>query len=569
MRIKFVAVGEKNSIKEQDKYVKYILEKMYRKGLVDNYVVDAIDEYPTASWCKIEKDNKLYDIVFEFETYKKTKLLSVEIIADEIEPEVEDVYFESIKFFIKDAIRRDWEKIVWIYDDDASVLSNDLYNRFFLTENLIRCFINEFMIKTFGPEWWEQITDQSIKDKYKARYKGYKTIVPGFCNVDDHLFSIDVGDLLKLLTLQKMKWNPEHNNEIENALLGNTIGNENKIIEKLKNQLTVEVDFWEQYFKKFFDDDFKRVFEEFEANRNHVAHNKFLDRQAYNSIYRSIEKMNLYMEKALNKLYEYRKSQEQLNAETQTYEERLLSTKQDDTGVTIRNTESIIKLFEDIIIYRYSDITDALRFREDIEFTEMKFDPNKSSGKLFSAISKVTNQRLDFYYYMEVDDEEGAESKLFISCEKDPFEIDESDEEKGFCVSISYTNGAVSYDDEQGYYMPITEDGISESDIDNYIDNIVQYINTKLTSRKDYVESIRYETIKEGGNLPIAAGIYCDECGEEYICTDESLAEVGTCLNCGAHNDIAVCERCGQYFIDHDKDEIKLCDSCKEHYEKE
>lgn len=31
----------------------------------------------------------------------------------------------------------------------------------------------------------------------------------------------------------------------------------------------------------------------------------------------------------------------------------------------------------------------------------------------------------------------------------------------------------------------------------------------------------------------------------------------------GAHNDIAECERSGQYYHDYDYDKIKLCDSCK------
>ena len=569
MWIKFVAIGDKCSIEEQFEYVEGILEKMNTQGFVDSYRVDTEDEYPTAFFGGVKKDNKTYNIIFEFETYKNIKHLSIDIIDEKIESKVEDGYFEDIKFFIKGSIRRDWNKIVWLYDDDASVLSKDLYSRFFFTENLVRRFINEFMIKTFGPEWWEQVTEQSIKDKYNARFKGYKTIVPGFNNVDDYLFSIDVGDLLKLLTFQKRKWSPKYSVEIENVLLGSTIGNESKIIENLRKQLTVEVDFWEKYFKTFFDDDFKKVFEEFEANRNHVAHNKFLDRSAYKSILRSIEKMDEYMKKALKKLSEDRKSLEQIQVEAQAYEEQLLSIKQDEAGVTIRGLKSIIEEYEDILNERYSDITDALRFREDIEFTGMKFDSSRYSGELFSAISKVTNKRLDFCYFVNIDDGEGAESILTITCKQDPYVIDKVDEAKGFFASISYINGAATYDEEQGYYMPATEDGISESDIDNYLEIIVQYINTKLESLKDYVESIRYETVKNGGTLPIASGVYCDECYEEYICTDERLAEVGICLNCGAHHVITECERCGQYFIDDDEDEIKLCDSCKEYYEKE
>ena len=117
--------------------------------------------------------------------------------------------------------------------------------------------------------------------------------------------------------------------------------------------------------------------------------------------------------------------------------------------------------------------------------------------------------------------------------------------------------------------MPFTEDEISQNDINNYVETMIDFINIKLESLKDYVDSIRYETVKDGGEFHIAPGVYCDECDEEYICIDENLAEVGTCLNCGAHNEIAVCERCGNYFVDYCDDEIKLCDLCKEHYEED
>ncbi|MCC8126732.1 MAG: hypothetical protein LIO92_04970, partial [Clostridiales bacterium] len=350
--------------------------------------------------------------------------------------------------------------------------------------------------------------------------------------------------------------------------VGATSGNECKIIEKMKEQLIVKEDFWEKYFKVYFDNNFTTCFSEFEANRNHVAHNKILDRTAYKSICRCIDKMDEYMEAALLKLHRNKKSLEQMQIEAEEYRELLLEVKQKDAGVTIRGVNSIIETFGDILEEKYTDIVEALRFREDIEITELKFDTNNYTGKLFSALSKVTNEQLDFNYSLEIIDEEGAESSLTITCEQYPFVVNLEDTE-GFVVIVSYANGAVEYNEEQGYYMPTVDDGISKSDIDNYVDTMVEFINTELESLRDYVDSIRYETIKNGGNLPVAPGVYCDECCEEYICIDENLAEIGTCLNCGVHNNIAECERCGQYYIDYDDDEIKLCDSCKGHHEGE
>lgn len=565
--IKFAVIKNRNALEKYYEYVDAIMEEIVNKGYADSFEVYTEEEYPTAYFCEVKKENIDLQVIFEFETYKDVKQLAINIIAENYELDPDDIYFENLKMFIKSYITRDWEKIVWLYDDDAYVLSKDLYSRFYVTENSIRRFIHEFMFKTLGLEWWDIVSDQSIKDKYKARFKGYKTVVPGFSNVDDHLLSIDVGDLLKILTIKRKSWDSTYDADIESLLVGVTEGKENKIIERLKKQLVVKEDFWDKYFKSYFDDDFIKEFGDFEANRNHVAHNKILDRTAYKSIRRSIDKMDDYMRKALEKLYKEKKSLEQLQVEAQEYEELLLEAKQNDAGVNIRNTSSIIEEFEDVIREKYVDIVEALRFREDIELSEIYFDSNKYSGLLFSVESKVTKDKLDFYYAMDINDDEGAESTVTITCNQESFALEENEDTNGFYVSISYTNGEVEFDEEQGYYLPISEDGIIVSDIENFVETMIDFINTELESLKDYIESIRYETVKDGGELPVASGVYCDECCEEYICIDDNLAEVGTCLNCGAHNEISECERCGQYFNDYDDEEVKLCDNCKEQIE--
>ena len=567
--VKFVVVGDRKNISDYYEYVNIILTKTKMLGYTDRYQVDSDDQYPNTIFCCIYQNEFVFKIVFDFSTFGGVKQLMIDISSDNYVVDVNQSYIEDLKLYIKNSIVKDWEKIVWLYDEDAYLLSKALYSRFYATENKIRRFINEFMVKTFGTNWWDLLPDQLIKDKYNSRFKGYKTVVPGFNNVDDHLLSIDVGDLFKILTMKRMEWSPSYDKNIETLLVGVAAGKECKIVERLKKQLTVKEDFWDQYFKGYFDSEFTESYKEFEANRNHVAHSKILDRSAYNSICRLIDKIDKYLERAIEELYKNKKSHEQLQAEVEKYEELLLEAKQNDTGVRIRDVNSIIDEFESVLEEKFIDIVEALRFREDIDISKMKFDCNSYSGELFSATSKVTNERLDFIYSMDIIDEEGHESKLTITCKQSPFSIDRLETSERFRVIISYVNGAVEYNDEQGYYMPITNDGIPKSDIDCYLDTMVEFINSKLESLKEYVDSIKYETVKDGGHLPIASGCYCDECYEEYICIDENLSEVGTCLNCGAHYDIAECERCGQNFIDYEGDEIKLCDQCKEYYDKQ
>ena len=567
--VKFAAIGNKNDIGDYYNYVEMVLASLCSNGYIEKYEIHTEDEYPNVFFAEVEKEINQFDVIFEFATFKDVKHLMIDISSKTYELNVENGFLEKLKIAIKEKIVNDWNKILWLYDEDAYTLSKDLYSRFYVTENKIRSFINEYMVKTLGSEWWDLLSDQNIKQKYIARVKSYRTIVQSFNKVDDHLFSIDVGDLLKILTMQKKGWSPIYDPDIESLLVCSTVGNENKIVERLKKQLVVNTDYWDKYFKNYFDEDFPDSFRKFEVNRNHVAHNKILDRDAYKSIRRSIDKMDNYMKNALSKLLNDRKSIEQLQAEAEEYEELLMEAKQNDAGITIRNISNIIDEFEDVLIEKYDDIVEALRFREDLEISELEFCSDNYSGMLFSVVSKVNDKRLDFYYSIDINDDEGAESTLSITCKQDPFIVESEEDISGFILHITYVNGAAEYDDEQGLYFPTAEDGITQADIDNYVDEMVNYISNNIESMKDYVESIRYRVIKDGGNMPVASGIYCDECDEEYICIDDGLAEVGTCLNCGAHNDIAECERCGQYYHDYDGDEIKLCDSCKDYYKNE
>lgn len=562
--VKFIAVGEKQVISDYHEYVDRILIELRKQGYIGEYKVETeVADCSSRICISTYEEDCIVDLFFEFNTFKNVKQLMIDIKSDNYEVDINNSYLEDLKLDIKKIIVKDWDKLVWLFDADAYILSSDLYSCFYVTENKIRRFINEFMVKTFGINWWDILSDQAIKNKYESRYVGYKTVVPGFNNVDDHLFSIDVGDLYKMLTMKIMSWSPVYDTDIEALLVGRTEGKESLIVEKIKKQLIVKDDFWENYFKLYFDSEFSESFRQFELNRNHIAHNKILDRAAYNVIRRSIEKIDKYFDNALIELYRNEKSFEPIQGALLKYKDLLIETKQNDSGVEIRDNSKIIALFKDVLLETSIDITDALRFREDISINTMDIDYNNLEGALFSARSKVTNQQLDFFYSMKINDEEGSESTLTITGTPNFSSHNE------FSVDITYINGAVEYNDEQGYYMPIANDGILKADLDNYLDKVVDFINVELESLKEYVDSISYERVKDGGTLPIADGVYCDECEAEYICIDEDVAEVGICLNCGAHYKISVCERCGQYFIDYEDTEIKICDQCKAYYDRE
>ena len=52
---------------------------------------------------------------------------------------------------------------------------------------------------------------------------------------------------------------------------------------------------------------------------------------------------------------------------------------------------------------------------------------------------------------------------------------------------------------------------------------------------QDYCEIVSHEDLVES--------VPCSECGEECICTNENLLEVGTCVHCGHVNEIYQCDQ--------------------------
>lgn len=229
--VKFAAIGNKKDIGEYYDYAETVLFDLCSNGYVERYEIYTQDEYPNVFFGEVEKEDNQFDVILEFATYKDVKQLMIDISSKTYNLKVENGFLETLKIAIKEEIVNDWGKILWLYDEDAYTLSKDLYSRFYVTENKIRSFINEYMVKTLGPKWWDLLSDQIIKQKYTAHVKAYRTIVQSFNKVDDHLFSIDVGDLLKILTMQKKSWSPVYDSDIESLLVCSTDGNEHKIVE--------------------------------------------------------------------------------------------------------------------------------------------------------------------------------------------------------------------------------------------------------------------------------------------------------------------------------------------------
>lgn len=569
--VEFVAIAEERVI---DDFNSYMME--FQNFLVESGVIDAVDidsQFYSLSEVPIylidfHSEKYIWKIVVEFSTYEKNHELMVLIQSENYSLNFEKDDLERLKVIVKNFIKAKHKNIFWLYDAESEFLATDLYPRIFKVENLARKFITMVMNRKFGIHWWK-LVPLKIQEKHKSRLVGYKGIIDNFKDVDERLMSIDTGDLHDILTNKVMKWKSSEENIKKLSKLNLNLESLNKIIQ---SQQVVYSDWWKTIFSPLLPESFLEEFKKFESNRNHIAHNKLIDKSAYKKILHSIDVVQEALLCGIQKMSSEFKSEEERKEEAFEYEllqeelisERFLELKESESGVITRNSNQILALFNDELSRLYDSIEESFRFSEYLNFSDYTEIENcNSNSVVFEIQNKIDGYVISFEANTDINDYEGSQSFLYLEYKKDG---SSSLEEIG---SVSYNYGEVEFNEFQGNYMPIQMDGISEYELSRLGKRLVEIINTEFTDYKEKVESSRYSIIKDGGPDPIL-DLPCQECGEEWICVDENITDLGRCLNCGEINEVTECERCGRKdFGSPSEDEPFLCEGCWNYYEEE
>ena len=568
--VEFVAIAEERVI---DDFNSYMME--FQNFLVESGVIDAVDidsQFYSSTEVPLyvidfHSEGYIWKIGVEFSTYEKNYELMVSIQSENYIVSLENEYLDRLKRIVKNFIKTKHKKIFWLYDSESEFLATDLYPKVFRVENLARKFITLVLNRKFGIHWWK-LVPLKIQEKHKSRYLDYKAIVGSFKDVDERLMSIDTGDLRDILSNKVMKWKSSEKNIME--LTQPNLHFEN-LVKILKSQ-QVEYKWWETIFSPLLPNGFLKKFKEFEVNRNHIAHNKLIDKSAYKKILQSIDVVQDALLCGIQKMSSEFKSEEERKEEAFEYEllqeelisERILELKESESGVITRNSNQILALFNDELSRLYDSIEESFRFSEYLNFSDYTEIENcNSNSVVFEIQNKIDGYVISFEANTDINDYEGSQSFLYLEYKKDG---SSSLEEIG---SVSYNYGEVEFNEFQGNYMPIQMDGISEYELSRLGKRLVEIINTEFTDYKEKVESSRYSIIKDGGSDPIL-DLPCQECGEEWICVDETITDLGRCLNCGEINEVTECERCGRKdFGSPSEDEPFLCEGCWNYYEEE
>lgn len=571
--VEFVAIAEKRVIDDFNSYMKEFQNFLVDSGVIDAEDVDSqfysLSEVPLYV-IDFHSEEYIWRIGVEFSTYDKNYELMVSIQSENYIISTENEYLERLKRIVKNFIKTKHKKIFWLYDSESEYLATDLYPKVFTVENLARKFITLVMNRKFGIHWWKLVS-LKIQEKHKSRFGGYKAIIDSFKDVDERLMSIDTGDLLDILSNKVMKWESSEENVMELSQPNLHLENLSKILQR---QQVIYSDWWQTIFSPLLPESFLDDFKKFELNRNHIAHNKLIDKSAYKSILHSIDVVREALLCGLQKMSSELKSKEVRKEEEVESEllllqeelvsERILELKESESGVITRNSNQILALFNDELSRLYDSIEETFRFSEYLNFSDYTEIENcNSNSVVFEIQNKIDGYVISFEANTDINDYEGSQSFLYLEYKKDG---SSSLEEIG---SVSYDYGEVEFNEFQGNYMPIQMDGISEHEMSRLGEKIVDIINSEFTDYKEKVESSRYFIIKDGGPDPIL-DLPCQECGEEWICVDETITDLGRCLNCGEINEVTECERCGRKdFGSPSEDEPFLCEGCWNYYEEE
>lgn len=480
--IEFVAVENISSISNNYDYVKAIFDKLIAEGFVNTISIDprmmshsVVSEYDEESTCfsidynsVSNEKSDVWNLFFQFGTYDGRLHFQISISSDTYVIDVEDDYLEKLKLAIKQIIVQDWVDIIWLMDEDSQCLSESIYPNLYSVENLLRRLINSVMVKVYGTKWWDLFVPYSIKEKHRSRLAGYKSVVPGFNNVDEKLMSIDIGDLFSIVTLERTKWNPKFEDEISSQLNGMRLEKPDKIIEALKKQMVKEISLWDKWFSNYLPESFRSDFKIFEVYRNHIAHNKLIDRSSYRKIKEMTKTISDNVKEAIKK-----SAEDILSAEDKSMVERerheylrMLDeceheNKENDAEVCIRIDNEIRELLSDAVGEVISFLSENLCFREDIEIQTGEYDGDKQLA--FEVTSKINDEVINITVEYEICDEEGGESSAILHYgDKQTF--------------IHYVNGKAEYDLDQGLFMPISQDDLSEGDIEIAKESILEYI---------------------------------------------------------------------------------------------
>lgn len=485
--VEFIATSDEEVINISEEYMQNLRDSLIYSKLVS----DDARLYKDFSLAYLEHYtiyDSIWKIVIKLSSYEKGFELEVSISSESYNISLEDDRLERLKVAVKKFIKTKHKKVFWLYDTESEFLASELYPKVFNVENLTRKFITMVMNRKFGSQWWDLVSSK-LQNKHNSRTSSYKTFISNFQDVDDCLMSIDTGDLHKILSYKLKTWEYSEKNIKK---LSDYKLNPEKFRDIFRSQQVVKIDFWKEVFCQFLDENFLENFLTFEENRNHIAHNKLIDRKAFKKILNSIDIVEEALVCGIKNVSSEMKSREALKEEEllilhedfiesqrMTVESQLMDEIQKDEleSIIIGDTQ-ILELFNKKLEQLYYSIKEEYRFIDSLDFSAYtNILGNSNSGRVFTIDNEVAGKLLIFEAYTEIDYSEGSKSYLHLG-----YRIGESSNYKNL-GAVLFINGEVACDELQSSFIPIRHAFFNELDLNDLRKRIEDVINTMIDDK--------------------------------------------------------------------------------------
>ena len=517
---------------------------------------------------KINESN--YEVAFVFDKREENNVqLHMEIESQVIESEDFEIQYdkslEILKLALKERLKSDWNLCTWLVDDQSEMLCADLYHRFFRIENQVRAFTNKVLIQHLGHNWLEHPGLEKYRDSVSNLETSFKQIVPQYANINATLISMTLETLSEIM-LKAMVYN-------ENTVLTSTDlsklyqflkkGNDDGAKEFIQKKREVKVRIWDEIFVKYFanPEQFQKQLSQFIKSRNHIAHNKLLTLSVFKQIHDELTDFETTITKAMDLFEEKNASEELLDTwmcekeqneydveyEKQYWRDRIIS----ETGVEIRDTDEIYELFCETVMNFYEDLADKYHYNPCFEVSDIDQPVENGSTKICTVISNASKDELEIIVTLSLDDDMDSTSYLNIEAKHN--------EKLVAKVECTYYNGE-GHEGEEGLCVADSDSEYDNSQISDFMEEVVSYIDDELNPYLKELFSRKYECGRHGGAEPVA-DFACAECGKNGVSVLADFLPVGKCCYCGYENEVYICECCGLVHDEMGGDQ-HLCNGC-------
>jgi len=451
-----------------------------------------------------DNKNSTIEIKFNFESFNNQSILSVEILLANFIfnaiPE-EPSTLEKIKIKLSRALNKRFSKCFWLYDRESQSLSEVLYPLIHENENLSRQFVELVMISQFGFEWWNKLpentrnaflkmsgngkqnaVDEELTDKERIdKATEFRQLSPKFRHIHEKLQLLNIGDLLKIMTLQRKAVDTNTIKQINQVIENYEATNEElEILNRFKAKLpTIEFNLKEVFFQ-YIDENFIEKFNDFNTNRNHVAHNKLLDFQAYLTIKNSVLNFQNTIQNALEKFHKNNPSLERKFMENiiKGYEDdffnRLVQKQRDIDTDHIRYSESeILEEFQKKYLSFFESVENIQLNHHHLDLSDFDdLENSESEYEVFALKNSTSKSTLKFYCSTFINDGYEDYSYMYMILEHDGVRI------KNY--EIQFTNAGYEERENESYVMPsieaIFDDDMYDKAIKFFDDYILNFI---------------------------------------------------------------------------------------------